>query len=116
MLPGGEKFSGIKYFYSCFIMLIDFGLHLAFCCDEAIGTLKSGSSSNKLISNCMGVLLQAFYWDCPKLENKEFEWWGFVKEKVKELSDVGFTALWLPPACKAANGVSMGYDPYDFYD
>ena len=64
----------------------------------------------------MGVLLQAFYWDCPKLENKEFEWWGFVKEKVKELSDAGFTALWLPPACKAANGVSMGYDPYDFYD
>jgi alpha-amylase len=31
----------------------------------------------------MGVLLQAFYWDCPKLENKEFEWWGFVKEKIK---------------------------------
>ena len=64
----------------------------------------------------MGVLLQAFYWDCPKLENKEFEWWNFVKEKVKELSGAGFTALWLPPACKAANGVSMGYDPYDFYD
>ena len=51
-----------------------------------------------------------------QLENKEFEWWGFVKGKVQELSDAGFTALWLPPVCKAANGVSMGYDPYDFYD
>ena len=66
----------------------------------------------------MGVIMQAFYWDCPKLENKEFEWWGFIKEKIPALSDNGFTALWLPPACKAANlgGMSMGYDPYDYYD
>ncbi len=62
--------------------------------------------------------MQSFYWDCPKLESKEFEWWNFVKEKVNALKDVGFTALWLPPACKAANldGMSMGYDPYDYYD
>ena len=66
----------------------------------------------------MGVILQAFYWDCPKLENQEFNWWNFVKEKTKVIAGAGFTALWLPPACKAANinGMSMGYDPYDFYD
>lgn len=66
----------------------------------------------------MGVIMQAFYWDCPKLENKESGWWNFVKTKVQGLSKTGFTALWLPPACKAANlgGPSMGYDPYDFYD
>ncbi|KAA9040949.1 DUF1939 domain-containing protein [Ginsengibacter hankyongi] len=66
----------------------------------------------------MGVIMQAFYWDCPKLENKEFEWWNFITGKIKTLSDAGFTALWLPPACKAANmgGMSMGYDPYDYYD
>lgn len=66
----------------------------------------------------MGIIMQAFYWDCPKLENKEFEWWNFLTEKIKPLSDAGFTALWLPPACKAANmdGMSMGYDPYDYYD
>lgn len=63
-------------------------------------------------------MMQAFYWDCPKLEAKEFEWWDFIREKAKALSEAGFTALWLPPACKAANlgGMSMGYDPYDFYD
>lgn len=62
--------------------------------------------------------MQAFYWDCPGLEAKEFEWWNFLKGKTKALSETGFTALWLPPACKAANlgGMSMGYDPYDFYD
>ena len=67
----------------------------------------------------MGVIMQSFYWDCPKLENKEFQWWLFVKDKIKDLSGIGFTALWLPPACKAANlfgNMSMGYDPYDYYD
>ena len=66
----------------------------------------------------MGVIMQAFYWDCPKLEDKEFQWWAFLKGKIKSLSETGFTALWLPPACKAANlgGMSMGYDPYDYYD
>ncbi len=62
--------------------------------------------------------MQAFYWDCPRMEDKEFEWWNFLKEKIGSLSEVGFTAIWLPPACKAANlyGMSMGYDPYDYYD
>ena len=66
----------------------------------------------------MGVVLQSFYWDCPKLENQEFNWWNFLKQNVKSIADAGFTALWLPPPCKGANmgGMSMGYDPYDFYD
>jgi alpha-amylase len=66
----------------------------------------------------MGVIMQAFYWNCPEIDNKEFAWWPFVQEKTKSLADIGFSALWLPPASKAANisGPSMGYDPYDFYD
>jgi alpha-amylase len=66
----------------------------------------------------MGVLLQAFYWDCPKQEQCEFNWWNFVKTKIPSLKNAGFTAIWLPPASKAANigGMSMGYDPYDFFD
>src|SRR5436190_7505734 len=66
----------------------------------------------------MEVLLQAFYWDCPKTSDNEFKWWNVVREKIPLLKDAGVTALWLPPACKGANigGMSMGYDPYDFYD
>ncbi|HEY2727827.1 MAG TPA: alpha-amylase family glycosyl hydrolase, partial [Parafilimonas sp.] len=66
----------------------------------------------------MGVMLQAFYKDCPELENQEFTWWNFIAAKLPELNAAGFTALWLPPACKAANigSMSMGYDPYDYYD
>ena len=66
----------------------------------------------------MGVIMQAFYWDCPRLENREYGWWNYVAGKIPVLKEAGFTALWIPPASKAANilGQSMGYDPYDYYD
>jgi alpha-amylase len=66
----------------------------------------------------MGVLMQAFYWDCPRQEQQEKKWWTFVSSKLDELKRAGFTALWLPPASKAANlgGMSMGYDIYDYAD
>jgi alpha-amylase len=64
----------------------------------------------------MGVLLQTFYWDCPKTEGQEGKWWDFVRGQVPALATDGFTALWLPPASKAANWNTMGYDPYDYFD
>ena len=66
----------------------------------------------------MGVMLQTFFWDCPRVDGKKFQWWNYVREQVPSLAKVGFTSLWLPPVHKAANlsGPSMGYDPYDYYD
>jgi len=66
----------------------------------------------------MGVMLQAFYWDCPRIEKQEFKWWKYATKQIPALAQVGFTSLWLPPLHKAANlgGFSMGYDPYDYYD
>ena len=64
----------------------------------------------------MGVMLQAFYWDCPQAENCEHQWWSFIQSKLPAIAKAGFTAVWLPPANKAANCKSMGYDPYDYYD
>ena len=66
----------------------------------------------------MGVLMQAFHWDCPRVDGREFCWWKFVREKVPSLRQTGCTSLWLPPAHKAADldGPSMGYDPYDYFD
>ena len=45
----------------------------------------------------MGVMLQAFYWDCPRAEKKEFKWWKHVSKQIPALAQVGFTSLWLPP-------------------
>jgi alpha-amylase len=66
----------------------------------------------------MGVMMQTFYWDCPREENHAFGWWDVIRDKVPGLAQAGFTCLWLPPPHKAANlgGPSMGYDPYDYYD
>ena len=64
----------------------------------------------------MGVMFQAFYWDCPSLESREHQWWVAVKSRIPALKQAGFTALWLPPVNKAAGWKSMGYDPYDYYD
>ncbi len=64
----------------------------------------------------MGVMLQAFYWDCPLAESREHKWWLEIKSRIPALQQAGFTALWLPPVSKAASCRSMGYDPYDYYD
>ena len=65
----------------------------------------------------MGVIMQAFYWDCPR-EEKRVRVVELCCDEAPELEEAGFTALWLPPASKAANvgGMSMGYDVYDYYD
>lgn len=66
----------------------------------------------------MGVMLQTFYWDCPRVDAKEYRWWNTVRARLPDIARAGFTSLWLPPVHKAANlgGPSMGYDPYDYYD
>lgn len=64
----------------------------------------------------MGVLMQAFYWDCPSREGVEHAWWERVTPELDQLAKTGFTALWLPPVSKGMSARGMGYDPYDYYD
>lgn len=64
----------------------------------------------------MGVMLQAFYWNCPEDEGGAGNWWPAVSRQLPEIKDAGFTALWLPPPSKAFSTTSMGYDVYDYYD
>lgn len=64
----------------------------------------------------MGVMMEAFYWDCPAQELKAGRWWAFITETLPGLKQAGFSALWLPPASKGASQTSMGYDLYDYYD
>ena len=64
----------------------------------------------------MGVMMQAFYWDCPRAAGVEFAWWPHVTARLPDLRAAGFSALWLPPCNKAENAASMGYDPFDYFD
>lgn len=59
------------------------------------------------------TMMQYFEWYYPC----DGSLWNKVKENSKELSEMGITALWLPPACKAAEGIyDVGYGSYDLYD
>ena len=60
-----------------------------------------------------GVMMQYFEWymNCNK------NLWNTVKKKGDELSKLGITSLWLPPAYKGIGGEKeVGYGVYDLYD
>jgi len=60
-----------------------------------------------------GTLMQYFHWYIPN----DGLLWKKVKDEAAQLSENGITALWLPPATKADNGINdVGYGVYDVYD
>ncbi|HTI12564.1 MAG TPA: alpha-amylase [Puia sp.] len=60
-----------------------------------------------------GTILQFFHWYYPH----DGSLWKRLKEEAPRLAELGFTAVWLPPAYKGTNGTySIGYDAYDLYD
>lgn len=59
------------------------------------------------------MILQAFEWELPA----DSKHWGKLTEKAQEFKEMGFSAIWLPPAYKGSNGVQdTGYGVYDYYD
>ncbi len=60
-----------------------------------------------------GVMMQFFHWYIPPDGNL----WNELKDRVKELADVGITSVWLPPAYKGiGGGYDVGYGVYDMFD
>ena len=60
-----------------------------------------------------GTMLQFFHWYYPE----DGSLWNKLKEEAKRLSELGITAIWIPPASKGTTGgYSVGYDVYDLYD
>ena len=58
-----------------------------------------------------GVIIQFFHW------YHSGQLWNEFTEKANFLKDLGFTAVWFPPATKCALGKEgRGYDIYDLYD
>jgi len=42
--------------------------------------------------------------------------WNEIAEKMPEIAEVGYSALWLPPPQKASSDLSVGYDLWDPFD
>jgi len=96
---------------------------------SVIGTIAHGVSISALAAALLacgtgrapaGVLLQGYFVNVPAPTpgnpNVDF-WWDHIAKQAKALREAGFTAVWLPPVCKAANGASsVGFDPFDDYD
>ncbi|QYO68074.1 alpha-amylase [Leptolyngbya sp. 7M] len=60
-----------------------------------------------------GTMMQWFHWYIAPDGNH----WNELKQTAKDLAKAGFTALWLPPACKAnGGGYDVGYGIYDLFD
>lgn len=60
-----------------------------------------------------GTMMQYFEWYLPRRSHL----WNKVKNEAKHLSDIGITALWLPPSYKGKDGDNdVGYTVYDLYD
>lgn len=65
------------------------------------------------MSDINGTMMQAFHWYIPT----DGTHWEELHQKAEELAEVGFTALWLPPAYKASAGeTDVGYGVYDLFD
>src|SRR3954468_6977965 len=72
------------------------------------------------------VLLQAFYkrgkfvaLPSPADHTSSVWWWDHLAAQARAFARAGFTAIWLPPVTKAAQGASaaaLGYSVFDDYD
>ena len=59
------------------------------------------------------TLIQYFHW----YYNEPDHLWVKAAKEARKLAELGFTALWFPPAYKGTNGTySIGYDTYDLFD
>ncbi len=58
------------------------------------------------------TMIQYFEWYL----NNDGIWWKRVAAKAEQLAKLGITGVWLPPAYKATEQDSVGYDVYDMYD
>ncbi|MDA7026833.1 alpha-amylase [Bacillus sp. CLL-7-23] len=59
-----------------------------------------------------GTIMQYFEWYLPN----DGHHWKRLQKDAGHLSDIGITAVWIPPAYKGTSQSDTGYGPYDLYD
>lgn len=82
-----------------------------YICIDTVINAEAKTRKKKRMFN--GTMMQYFHWYYPGNGSL----WRKIQHEARKLSALGITALWLPPAFKAASGKhSVGYDIYDLYD
>ncbi|MGZ0087163.1 alpha-amylase [Caldibacillus thermoamylovorans] len=71
-----------------------------------------GPTSSADAAPLNGTMMQYFEWYLPD----DGTLWTKVANEAKNLSSLGITALWLPPAYKGTSRSDVGYGVYDLYD
>lgn len=107
-----KKFLNMKKFKSLMGVVLSLCLVLGSLIvynDKRQDAIASDTASNVPIN---GTMMQYFEWYLGNTGTL----WNDVANNAKELSEAGFTALWLPPAYKADGQDNVGYGPYDLYD
>jgi len=65
------------------------------------------------VEQLRGTMMQTFHW----YTSNDGTFWNDWGEKMDDLAENGFTALWLPPAYKGMAGTwDVGYGVYDLFD
>lgn len=59
-----------------------------------------------------GVIFQSFEWEMPD----DGKFYKRLEAQAKDLVEIGFDAIWFPPAFKATGTNDVGYGVYDLYD
>lgn len=59
-----------------------------------------------------GTMMQYFEWHLPN----DGQHWNRLSADAQHLSDIGITAVWIPPAYKGGGSGDVGYGVYDLYD
>ena len=59
-----------------------------------------------------GLMMQYFEWYLPNDGNL----WNRLKDDAQHLSEIGVTAVWIPPCYKGTGSDDVGYGAYDLYD
>ncbi|MBZ4683638.1 MAG: glycosidase [Fusobacteriales bacterium] len=79
--------------------------------DITVTENNNGGGSSTSFTN--GTMMQYFEWYLPN----DGSLWNKVASEASTLSNMGITALWLPPAYKGqAGSADVGYGVYDMYD
>ncbi|WP_425531901.1 alpha-amylase [Bacillus glycinifermentans] len=80
------------------------------CCVLLLSIMLPASKTDAASLN--GTLMQYFEWNLPN----DGQHWKRLQNDAGYLSDIGITAVWIPPAYKGTSQSDVGYGPYDLYD